>query len=319
MNRAVVAIFLQGSILSVPAQAAKMYWNENSTIQIRRANLNGSLVEQIVSRRPVRHVAVDAAAERLYWTEVGDPVIYRSWLDGTHAEEHFVLDTELAAEALAVDAAGGMLYVTAIVNSTAGRILRLPLSGAGRAEPLIELGVDAFAYGIAVDAAAAKIYWTQDEVTSGRVRRAALDGSAVEDLVPVAGTLAFAGIALDSAAGKMYWSARAQGRVQRADLDGSGAEDVVIGLDTPRGVALDLAKGQLYWVERFRIQRSDLNGANVEELVPFGSNVGAAAIALEFSPAGSVPALTPPAAAALVALILLAGAVIIIKTRKPVS
>ncbi len=41
------------------------------------------------------------------------------------------------------------------------------------------------------------------------------------------------------------------------------------GLDIPAGLALDLDGGKMYWADQatFKIQRADLDGSNVEDLV----------------------------------------------------
>ena len=74
-----------------------------------------------------------------------------------------------------------------------------------------------------------KIYWTGWD--TGKIQRANLDGSNVEDLVTglhLVGTLA-----LDMASGKMYWIDLGPGKIQRANLDGSNVEDLVTGLESP--------------------------------------------------------------------------------------
>ena len=40
---------------------------------------------------------------------------------------------------------------------------------------------------------------------------------------------------------KMYWTNISTGKIQRADLNGSNIEDLVTGLRNPVGIALDLA------------------------------------------------------------------------------
>ena len=65
---------------------------------------------------------------------------------------------------------------------------------------------------------------------TGRTERSSArisDGSNVEDLLTLAG-LAFPGeIALDVANGKMYWTNPGSDKIQRADLNGSNLEDLV--------------------------------------------------------------------------------------------
>ena len=108
-------------------------------------------------------------------------------------------------------------------------------------------------YGIALDVAAGKIYWT--DAGTEKIQRANLDGSQAEDLVTV-GVVNPRGLALDVAGGKMYWADRTSDKIQRANLDGSEVEDLVTpatsGLAHSRrdGLALDVGAGKMYWTER---------------------------------------------------------------------
>ncbi len=105
-----------------------------------------------------------------------------------------------------------------------------------------------------------QIYWT----SAGRIQRANLDGSNIEDLVTGLGSPR--GPALDVAGGKMYWTSA--GRIQRANLDGSNIEDLVTGLDWAGDLALDVAGGKMYWTDGpGRIQRTNLDGSNIEYLI----------------------------------------------------
>ena len=110
-----------------------------------------------------------------------------------------------------------------------------------------------------------KIYWT--DWNGGKIQRANLDGTGVEDLV--SGLKGTSHIALDLGDGKMYWTATEAGKIQRANLDGTGVEDLVSGLRWPRGIALDLGNGKMYWTDagRNKIQRANLDGTGVEDLV----------------------------------------------------
>ena len=119
------------------------------------------------------------------------------------------------------------------------------------------------------DEALLKIYWTTDDYI-GKIQRANLDGSNVQDLVTK--LIYPSGIALDISAGKMYWVAEDKWRkskIQRANLDGSNVQDLVIGLRDPSGIALDVSAGKMYWVNAGtdKIQRANLDGSNVQDLV----------------------------------------------------
>ena len=104
-----------------------------------------------------------------------------------------------------------------------------------------------------------QMYWT----SAGRIQRANLDGSNIEDLVT--GLDWARDLALDVAGGKMYWTNT--GRIQRTNLDGSNIEDLVTGLDFPFDLALDVAEGKMYWRNAGRIQCANLDGSNIEDLV----------------------------------------------------
>ena len=88
------------------------------------------------------------------------------------------------------------------------------------------------------------MYWVEDSVEDSfenKIQRANLDGSQVEELVPIESD-APSGIALDLARGKIYWTDVVKDKIQRANLDGSQIENILAtGLNVPRGLALDLA------------------------------------------------------------------------------
>ena len=135
-------------------------------------------------------------------------------------------------------------------------------------------------WALAVDRDAGKLYWTCSQ--SGRIQRANLDGTNVEDLV-TSGLVQPTGIDLDLVHGKMYWADHETGKLQRADLDGSNVEDLLtVDPYGPFGIALDVEGGKMYWTNflAYKIQRADLDGGNVEDLVAAGTG-GPCGIALD--------------------------------------
>ena len=74
----------------------------------------------------------------------------------------------------------------------------------------------------------------------------------------------------------MYWLNVARSKVQRANLDGSGVEDLVTGVSFPYGIALDLGGGKMYWTSTDKVQRANLDGSGVEDLVTGVQSVGIA-------------------------------------------
>src|SRR5262245_5883155 len=117
------------------------------------------------------------------------------------------------------------------------RLFLLELSG-GRIHSMNPDGSDRkvivtnsrFPDGIAVDAQAGHVYWTNMGVPSlndGSIERADLDGKNRKVIVPPGGTFTPKQLHLDKANGKLYWCDREGMRVMRANLDGSHIETLV--------------------------------------------------------------------------------------------
>ncbi len=117
--------------------------------------------------------------------------------------------------------------------------------------------------GIAIDAAAAHIYWTNMGVPNqpdGSIDRCDLDGGNRVNIVPRGVTFTPKQLHLDHAQRKLYWSDREGMRVMRANLDGSRVEVLVVtgsGEADRRdarnwcvGIAVDAAHGHLYWTQK---------------------------------------------------------------------
>lgn len=136
--------------------------------------------------------------------------------------------------------------------------------------------------GIAIDATGGKVYWT-DQATE-KIQRSNLDGTGIEDVVTLGGSSSPEGLALDSGSGKLYWADL--GRIRRANIDGTGVETIVSGLNAAEGVALDLLSGKVYWTDIVgrKIQRSDLDGSNVEDLITASFDPAFTPVALAVDP-----------------------------------
>ena len=58
----------------------------------------------------------------------------------------------------------------------------------------------------------------------------------------------------------MYWTNWGTGKIQRANLNGSNVQDIVTGVGHPISVALDLSAGKMYWTDRNTLDHSDPDG-----------------------------------------------------------
>ncbi|MFD5797409.1 3-hydroxyacyl-CoA dehydrogenase [Streptomyces diastatochromogenes] len=117
--------------------------------------------------------------------------------------------------------------------------------------------------GVAVDAEAGHIYWTNMGVpqeNDGSIERVDLDGGNRTTIVPSGGTHTPKQLHLETVGQKLYWGDREGMRVMRCDLDGSNVETLVQtgqGEDDSRdetrwcvGVAVDPVGGHLYWTQK---------------------------------------------------------------------
>jgi hypothetical protein len=117
--------------------------------------------------------------------------------------------------------------------------------------------------GIAVDAEAGHIYWTNmgvPNLNDGSIERADVDGGNRRVIVPQGATHTPKQMHLDKATGKLYWCDREGMRVMRANLDGSQLETLVeTGRgDTDRrdqrrwcvGITVDPKQRKIYWTQK---------------------------------------------------------------------
>lgn len=180
-----------GIALDVAAQ--QLYWGDTSSGGIHRANLDGTGVTTIFVALPgrPRALAIDADARKIYWTETGTRRIRRANLDGSGVED-VVPAAGLLLEGIALDPAGGNVYWADVSFDVSGvvvsRVRRANLDGSN-VEDIVVIpavsGIPASPTGVAVDAGGGKVYWTVywAGTTEGKIQRANLDGTAVEDIV----------------------------------------------------------------------------------------------------------------------------------------
>ena len=109
-------------------------------------------------------------------------------------------------------------------------------------------------YGIALDVAGGKVYWT-DRGTSGigeSIWRADLDGANAEPLLAGIGVSRDLGdLDLDLVNRKMYWTKPASHMILRANLDGTAVDTLATfsSMSSPDGIALDAAGLKMYWTD----------------------------------------------------------------------
>lgn len=204
-----------------------------------------------------------ADAQRAYWSTGRVPVrVQRGSLTGrdAYAVEDLVFTDHIQPRSIALDTRAGKIYWS---DRWHHGILRADLDGTN-VEAVIVPEDQPSILGITLDPSAGKIYWSRN-TPPRKIQRANLDGSNVEDVLM--GVASF-GIAVDALGGKIYWTGYG---IVRANLDGSNVEEIVTGLERPVGIALDLLEGKVYWSDpgTRKLQRANLNGTDIEDLVLF--------------------------------------------------
>ena len=130
-------------------------WTDDDTDKIRRANLDGSNVQILVTGLGVPYgIALDVVGGKMYWTDIGRDKIQRANLDGSHIED-LVTQGLWAPGGLALDVVGGKMYWT---DWGTDKIQRANLDGS-HIEDLVTQGLIGPS-GLALDVVGGKMYWT---------------------------------------------------------------------------------------------------------------------------------------------------------------
>ena len=286
------AVLAMGLLLSLSTHVAaqstapKMYWVSPSTDDIKRANLDGTSIETLISSglSDPRDIALDVTAGKMYWTESGSSDIKRANLDGTSVE---TLNTNANipnsgfAGGLALDLTNSKMYWVS-VQSSQWSIKAANLDG-NSVETVVSTGGSA-PTDIVLDVAASKVYWAI--WGSSNIHSANLDGTSSTNWN--AGGDGIYSLALDVNAAKVYWISSTIGR---ADLDGTSTETLVNfgSADNSRGIALDVNASKIYWKASSTISRVNLDGTSTETLISSGVT-GVQGIAIAVLP--NVPRVT---------------------------
>jgi hypothetical protein len=169
---------------------ARIFFLDLGAGRVLSANPDGSDLRTLVSegRKLPDGLAVDVAAGHLYWTNMGNPkandgTLFRSNLDGRNMTMIIAPGGTFTPKQLQIDKPNGKLYWS---DREGMRVMCANLDGS-KIETLIDTsqgdtrpGADAnkWCVGIAVDADAGKLYWSQkggDNAGEGSILRANLD------------------------------------------------------------------------------------------------------------------------------------------------
>lgn len=229
-------------------------------------NFVGILLVFMVFMSTISGASYGGYGKTLFWSTVYDNSLKRSNL---YAPQQEYVAGFSGYAGLAVDPNNKHIY-----GVSRSEVYRINFDGSGLTR-LVD-GSSTYYRKIALDLKRGKMYWTHSD---GKIWRANLDGSHVEDLLGWEAIVNPFGITVDVSSGKVYWAESAtgdiRGKIRRANLDGSNIENLV---ETIKGRAvglkLDLVAGKMYWTESYygEIMRSNLDGSMSEVLVRGTSN-----------------------------------------------
>jgi sugar lactone lactonase YvrE len=263
----VLALLLAGQ-----AFAQSIYWTETNFPAPKGGSAqpdgSGPATAALTPATLPEGVAFDLLNDKVYWVESGfvNARVLRAEADYSGISE--MVTGGSTFRGLALDVPGNHMYWTSSNLIAGSKIHRADLDGNNQTV-LIDFGPGNFnPRGIALDLMNGKMYWA--DFDTDQIRRADLDGMNVTDLIALAAGSGPWGVALDVDAGMLYWTEYNTGRVMRAASDGMGPTQLVTGLGNPTYITQDTEDDKLIWVEagagNQKIQRSDLNGGNVQDL-----------------------------------------------------
>ena len=225
-----------GGLRGLAIHDDKMYWCDVNNFVIRRANLDGSGQEDVITSGLVFPAVIktEPVGGHFYWGDQVSEEIWRADLDGANAAP--VISTAFH-RGLAIDQPGGKIYWSTSITMFRGDIKRANLDGTGQQTVVTSLLPEFKPSAIALDIAGGKIYWTDYVVDV--VQRANLDGTNIETLFSAGSNKNPGGITLDLApggGGKVYWGqdddvAKHIASIRRMNLDGSNQQTVIDGAD----------------------------------------------------------------------------------------
>ena len=212
-------------------------------------------------------VAEAEPADRIYWSSLYG-LIQHAHPDGTDRRFYDGFDSQVpSADGIFIDSVNDHIYWTDGIDHTIrrgnldGSDTQILFQGDSNNEPI----------DVTVDMLTGKIYWVADR--SHDIVRSDADGSNIEILFDGSFTDDVRKIAVDPMRGKIYWTDNRLGTIFQSNMDGSVRTPLIdLDGDDAISIAIDLVNDKLYWVRsRFagfgEIQRSDLDGTNLESIV----------------------------------------------------
>ena len=205
--------------IAIDQVASKVYWAEPQR-GIGRANLDGTNFEMVNTTTIAKDVAVDPRNGKIYWTHVqaANSHIFKADGDGSNVEQFRPFPNfDKDPRTITLDFVNDKVYWTDPTENTGGAIgavHRMNLDGSMPETPFVAFKP----LSIAVDPAAGKIYFGDNNLSVSTLLRADFDGTNIISLAnPNPASPMLSDLAIDVLAGKLYWTT--SNRIGSVDLD----------------------------------------------------------------------------------------------------
>ena len=277
-NKETIVDQLEGPLgLAIDPAAGKIYWTDWFAQKIQRANLDGSVLEDLVNTAPMRprFLALNDAGGVVYWTGQGNGRVWQAPKEGGDMSL-LVPGDSAKTGGIAYNPAADTLYwtdtasrsvSTARGDGTDVRDILYPRAG----------GVK----GLFVEQETGKIVWY--DLGAQAIKRANLDGSETETIL--SGDFGEAtALAWDPLRRIFCWADPLRSHIGCAGWNGENRRIILSeedGLRRPNEVAIDPRTGYVYWTdwETKSLHRANLDGSDKVDIVS-GSLIEPSGLAL---------------------------------------
>ena len=280
--------------LALDVSGGKMYWTDRRSDKIQRANLSGSGVEDLVTSglHSPNGLALDVSGGKMYWADAGTNKVQRANLDGSGVE-----DLVTGANGL-VDPSGVAVGTAATGGGNGGGGNGGGGGGGGAADLVVvspsvsnnspvagasfTLSATVRNQGNGSSAASTLRYFRSSDVTIS-AGDTAVGTDAVGGLAASGVSAESIGLTAPSNPGTYYYGACVDAVSGESDIRNncSSAVSVTVASQPPPPTVAS----KLYWTDwgTDKIQRGDLDGSNVEDLVSSAGLDGPDGLALDMA------------------------------------
>ena len=260
-------------VSSSTAYAQKIYWSNacfspSGETGIFRANLDGSSIEKLAATVDAQGIALDLDTNKIYWTD--NNVVTQANLDGSGAQV-LVSTPFVSLQGIAIDPAAQKIYWT---DDNDGALQRANLDGSG-VEDVFPVGAH-HPESVAFDLQERNFYFS----SFCSIHRAPIDSPNPQPVpiytrIACNGFLGFGAMTFSQGSGRLFWTEFPNnfgdippGRVRFSTPAGRLARTITT-FDNgfSNGVAVDEDRNKLYWTGPPGIQRANLNGSGIEDVL----------------------------------------------------